>query len=795
MSAPPDLRVLCRRLASTPGEDLPRLCPALVNHVLRCAGPLSAAQDKSRDKSPETSMLVHKLKTHINTLLHGRSPAGRFAAICLVKAVIDVGGWECLRGADAWIQGLISVLQKPDPLASKELAIVALTRIYTLLHGYQTLVREIATPRLPSFVNACLQLIKAPESGKAPRVPASVIETITGALSKLVPLYPTTMRPLAAQIRTAFRAYIAPTSSDPILTVPQSLRESSRSLLILLHYTAPKNGNSEEWQKAIATSIKESHETADQVFRAVNEAWDSSSTALRNQNARKADGEPNGGGSEPEVLPSWTGLQAGAERLGGLLEFLASYFKTPTKAPVTIPLGEIMALTSRITLVTPPMAPGFEESVETNPAISRDEKAELWTALPDIHEKVMRLHMAMLQRLHKNALPLIPDILDQMVRVFRSSRDVVSVRETTYSLAKEVLLISGPTLVKITVESMAPMVHSCCGDLLRAAGHLEEKDPAEQKPITTNNGKQNNMNVTGDADAFLTQPQGKTTTALVRAAPTAQDLLPLLLSHIPQKHLSPETRGIIDRTAILTNNKTAMLASCLHPYKDSRGRFYPSILPFLVRQFPQDQDVEVLRTNLRAGASSANATATWDPREGLDELLQKGGVNDSDTVFHQQGTLVDLSKRTDTAAAADDDYAEDAEMQDQIDDQLAGEKTGRPIASGFMVEDKDEEEAKPNLWGTISSTKTTKESSAAKRKVSTSAEVDKPPPKRINSSRSPPPPEASEKRTVAVAKTEGGDDESDSDSDNEGSIQIDMTMDDDDEDEEEEDDEEEGDDE
>jgi hypothetical protein len=111
MAAPPDLRVLCGRLASTPVDDLPRLCPLLINHALRCGGPLSAPQDAKGRASSETPMLVHKLRTHITSLLNGKSPAGRFAAVCLIKAVIDVGGWESLRAADPWLKGLIGVLQ------------------------------------------------------------------------------------------------------------------------------------------------------------------------------------------------------------------------------------------------------------------------------------------------------------------------------------------------------------------------------------------------------------------------------------------------------------------------------------------------------------------------------------------------------------------------------------------------------------------------------------------------------------------------------------------------------------
>lgn len=112
MSIPPELRVLCRRLVSTPTDELPRLCPVLVSLVLRCDGPLSAVADvKAKDKSSEAPMLVHKLRTHITTLLSGRSASGRFSSVCLIKAVIDVGSWESLRASEPWVRGLISILQ------------------------------------------------------------------------------------------------------------------------------------------------------------------------------------------------------------------------------------------------------------------------------------------------------------------------------------------------------------------------------------------------------------------------------------------------------------------------------------------------------------------------------------------------------------------------------------------------------------------------------------------------------------------------------------------------------------
>ena len=112
MNVPPDLRVLCRLLVSSRPEDLPALSLVLVNHVRRCGEALSASTElKSKVKTDETTMLAHRLKTQIGTLLNGKNPHGRFAAVVLVKAVVDVGGWECLRTSEPWVRGLLSILQ------------------------------------------------------------------------------------------------------------------------------------------------------------------------------------------------------------------------------------------------------------------------------------------------------------------------------------------------------------------------------------------------------------------------------------------------------------------------------------------------------------------------------------------------------------------------------------------------------------------------------------------------------------------------------------------------------------
>lgn len=111
-SASTDLRVLTRKLTSIPPAQLPHSLPSLIRHVLRCRDALSAPQDpKAKGDASQTTMLVHKLKTSITTHLNGRSREGRFAAIGLIKAAVDVGGWETLRGSEAWVRGLLSIVQ------------------------------------------------------------------------------------------------------------------------------------------------------------------------------------------------------------------------------------------------------------------------------------------------------------------------------------------------------------------------------------------------------------------------------------------------------------------------------------------------------------------------------------------------------------------------------------------------------------------------------------------------------------------------------------------------------------
>lgn len=95
-----------------PQAQLPLAVPSLTKHILRCRHVLSTPHDaKSKDDGSQSAQLVHKLRASVTTLLNGRSREARFAAIGLIKAMIDVGGWEILRTSDSWVRGLLSIVQ------------------------------------------------------------------------------------------------------------------------------------------------------------------------------------------------------------------------------------------------------------------------------------------------------------------------------------------------------------------------------------------------------------------------------------------------------------------------------------------------------------------------------------------------------------------------------------------------------------------------------------------------------------------------------------------------------------
>lgn len=447
---------------------------------------------------------------------------------------------------------------------------------------YPTLLREITTPTLPGFITSSLSLVTAKNSSTT----AATIEAVFQAFTKLLPRHPTLYRPFVTQIRAATKLYLAPTSADQAL-VPLSLQVAAQRLTILLHQTVAKGGGGEQWGKSFRELIREVHITADNVLRAVLEDWES--TAGFVEAGVDLNGEISGGGRSLEDLSAWTGIVAGTERLKGLLHFLYTYFKVETSTPVAIPLGAVVDLIVRLLSVAIPAtdANRSREGPRLNPAVDRDEKDALWSYMPEIYVATLELIDSMVDRLQGNLMSLSPGLLSQISWVFAHGKHSSRFRNIGYQVITKLLTLSGMSLNKAQVSKLNLIIRTCCNDL---QGSARTSEVSRSEPRTVNGSSQ-------VADSFLQQPMDSIDTMVLTdpaLALSAATLLPVIVGSIPQQFLDISLRSLVERTAILTHNKDAMLECVLNPFVGKNGAPLASIVPHLTQAFGHDSTVEIL---------------------------------------------------------------------------------------------------------------------------------------------------------------------------------------------------------
>ncbi len=542
-------------------------------------------------------MLVHKFKTQISALLQGRTTEERWAAVVLIKATVEAGGWEVLSGSGAWVRGLLGILGKPDPSSTKKLCITALTRIFFLTQEHQTLVRELTTPSLPAFINSCINLITSKESSGIRQLNTSspLLSTVLEALNRLLPRHPTIFRPSRTEINTLLLPLIAPTPSTTAagegahgglgasaLNAGQ-VRHSAQCLFVRLHYCAPKNASAEEWKKEFETVIRNTHTIANQVFRAIIEDWEPMTDTL----SHRADPGTfhqvvSDAGTDLMHLPTWSGIEAGIERLIGVLDLLETYLTLPSSSSVSVRVDYVMDLLTRIFSSTVPSdREGWQAGVRLNQEIGREEREALWSRLPEIHVAAMNVLLGVIRRLAKAFIPMAQGSLDQLVWVFKAENWSVNIRTTTYTVLKELLQLTGPSLSKSAL--LSKVIQSCCEDLLPlpaaaegSTSSLGSKDKSAQIATSSAN-----------ADSYLrimAEPPSISRTGFPGLKVAASDLLPHFLTDLPASSLSFPLRSRVDRTAVLIQHQKAMLASVLNPPPvRSGGKVVSSILPFLAR--------------------------------------------------------------------------------------------------------------------------------------------------------------------------------------------------------------------
>ncbi|KAJ5836827.1 Armadillo-like helical [Penicillium robsamsonii] len=629
------LRAITHRLTTTPVEQLPPIASFLATSLNDCAELLSTPQTQKSGKSDsDNAVQIHKLKTRLASLLQDRSVEGRWTAVILVKATVEAGQWEMLRGYEPIVRSLISILSKPDPISTRKMCIITLTRIFHLTYQYPTLVREITTPQLPGFITAALNLVstitKTPSgSVRKPKPNTPFMEIVLHALLELIPRHVTLFRPFGAQLRTLLVEVIG--SSSPAY-FPEQVIDVAEQLLVSLHKCAPKDQAGSGWKDDCKSTILSIHRTTDHVFRAVVEQWESVDATLvhtrPNYSQEMGDGGPDGLG-----LPGWSGLHSGVDRLVALLQILSDFIAMPSAAAVALPIGCILDLTSRLTSVTVPPngAVSSQSGIQFNQEISRDEREALWMELPRIHIACMSLLSHVVGILATSATSVTQTILEQAVWTFKGEKFNRDLRSAVYALLRSLVPVNGPAMTRQSVVSLTNVLRSCCNDLLPSTGDSSSTGNSGSDSKAKSKGGQG----TANADAFLNPDlqksrQAQSVSPFLEVQQNASGLLQAVFLSIPAELVPPSIRAEMDRSVILTSDKNAMFASVLNPVPAVKGRGAgSSIIPFLTRPYADQMEVEALvrpRMPILMTAPELDAYVDED-EEAADEEMADDGYN------------------------------------------------------------------------------------------------------------------------------------------------------------------------
>lgn len=572
------LRQLTFRISSTPVHQLPRVAAQVSASLWQCRELLSSTAPSSKQNSDD-GVTVHRFKTQLATLLQDRTIEGRWSAVVLIKATIEAGGLVVLSKTSPWVKTLLGFLKKPDPPTTRSLTVITLVRIFMLTWEHPNLIREITTPAIPTFITSCLSNIENK------RCSSSELQTILEALITLLPKHPTTFRSAEKQIRDVLNRIISSTArSGGAHHYLEIHVQTAQKLLVLLHNCAPKQGASTKWDETLKSTVTATHATCDRVFRSVIEDWRSVAGVQTSAPSQQIlAGEVESESHDAVGMSAWKGIYEGSERVIALLGLVQAHIDNSTALSTPVRIGLLTDLTTRLLSVTVPAA-GRQEFVKPNHQVSRDERDALYSLLPRIHVATFKLLASILHRFGAALLSVLPSLTEQLAWVFKAERADERFRTTAYATLGQFLTFVGRTFGKDEVTDLAPLVAACCFDML-------PEDDQTRLPAISNSVKPS----AAQAASQATKPVTVNTPQISALQKAASALLPLILSNLDPKAMPRKLRASIDRTAILSKHKEALVASVLNPPVNSSGTAaQASLLPFLARLFPGDAEVEAI---------------------------------------------------------------------------------------------------------------------------------------------------------------------------------------------------------
>jgi pre-rRNA-processing protein RIX1 len=661
------LRAASFRISNASKPELPQIAALTAQSLLSCKD-IFTQPDLANQKDSDAALALHRFNTQITTLLGDRHVEGRWAAVVLIKAAIEAGGWETLKKSIAWVRGLLILLKKPDPPLLRCLTIVTLTRIFMLTWEFPTLIREITTPSMPTFVSTCLNNLASRQP--TPQEQKATLE----CFAQLLPRHPTIFRQHQDAVANALTVVFEnKASGDHIVDLASRIS-------VLLHQCEPKNGASDKWEATLVANLHSAHAMADRTFMSIEEDWQSvTGTNFINKNILSEFYSKAQEARTPADGPVGQFVTAGYQGLMSHLRLLSAYFASATSAPVVGTVGAVADLLTRLMSNTISTS-STRSTIRFKRDAAREERDALTDVLPRIHVACLEVLTIILDRYGNALTPTLQPFLDQLMWIFHASSANVEVRTATYVVGKKILDISGQSLNKEAIGALKKYIIACCEDVLPTG---EDKDPQN----ANGNKQQSTMN----ADTFLKQASTKPSakTQLVGLKSAAWDLLPTLVGQLPAEHCSIALRATMDRTAVLARHKDAVMASTLnHTSTAKAARKGNSLLPLLAREYPTDPSVEILlRPRMPILQTGRRATEAETETEAMDEDEDSASDDEEEEPLPAESVS---EVREDNASSTNTSSNKDVALKEQelvnwALNQYIHEKVGQNAATGDAV--------------------------------------------------------------------------------------------------------------
>lgn len=378
---------------------------------------------------------LQKFNGKVSTFLESKSSLLKWFGACLVSVSIDKS-WAILKSHGAtWAGLLIHILEINEKRPTKEVAISALSVIFSKTFGKQELTRDITTPKLPQYLKLLFKLgqINEENSAHASVLSSSntnksftdnndfidlryeeessdeeganskskitqdgakklenvtlsqkleLLNTIVPALNTALIQQPTTFRPFLQRYHALICKVLSLNYVSPSAVSPELLGKVCKGYA-LLHYSAPKDAEAVMWRFHINNIINLLHqEMSALVSKHVEEDFQ-----IPSESDEHTNWATNNGGSSiqfEKLVLDLAKTKTGhfvqiTNKINTIFTLLYTMLKTHTKTSVKFPLGSIITLVDRLLSISVYNKP--------LPGIEKHQQQLFWAYLDELHVK------------------------------------------------------------------------------------------------------------------------------------------------------------------------------------------------------------------------------------------------------------------------------------------------------------------------------------------------------------------------------------------------------------------------